>query len=152
MRHWKAWALGLGALGLIGLFFQTGNNAVAQTSGPFDRSAAISGYVEFVDSLWSNETYGDKGYFTIDAPSGYRFDGFQFIGYNNGAAENIAVRPWYSATDSTSLMASGATAMTYYFASADMQVRPFPIKCYKLSVTGVTSLTDVRILGFCRRK
>ena len=104
------------------------------------------GYVTVVCSTWVNSTNNSDGYITVDAPTGYYINEFNIQEAVPNAAQTVNVLPWYSATDSTSITSAAWTQALVSGGSADHW---FPVRCYKLSFTGVDDTDDLRVYAYC---
>jgi hypothetical protein len=108
------------------------------------------GYSSVVCSVWINDSdpLGTAKYSTFDAPTGHYFHLIQIYSQDASAEQSIEVRFWASSTDSTTILAAVDTV--WAAANAYQLEQAFPIKCYKMSVTGIAVTEDWKVIGYSR--
>jgi hypothetical protein len=105
------------------------------------------GYSTVVCSVWNNDSDPDGGYTTLANKTGYWYHLIQVQENAPGAAQAVTLRFWASATDSTSIYDG---ALTVDLVSGGSGLHSFPVRCYKVSLTGVDATDDLSVIGYAR--
>lgn len=103
------------------------------------------GYTTVIGSLLVNPDHLG-GYWVGTPPSGYYINKFNIKEAVCGAAQTVEVRPWYSTTDSTSIVAGTWSQGLVSGGSADHW---FDVRCAKLTLTGVADTDDLHVFMYC---
>lgn len=145
----------LGSLAVVAGLLIASDLSDAQTR-PFTESEVTTiktpphGYSTVVESVWINDSdpLGTACYSTFDAPTGYWFHLIQVYSQGATAAQDVTVRLWASATDSTTIMAS----VDSVFAAADAAEleQEYPVRCYKASFNHIADTEDWKVIGYCK--
>lgn len=119
------------------------------------------GYSVTVCSSWVNNTnIGGgltgtvaEGYRTITPPTGNYFEKIQFYAVKAGAAQFCSLNVWSSTTDSSmvSTKTTGTDAMPLNWGSGESGlIAEINARCVKASLSCITSLDDVYVIGYAR--
>lgn len=142
----------IGALAALVTWMIAGTPMMVSADRTFDTTVdklkdPAQGYSTVVCSVWDNSSYPDGEYTDLANVSGYWYHLIQVKADACNAAQAVAIRFWASSTDSTSIY-DGTIEVD--LASGEGGVRSFPVRCYKVTLTGVAATDDVTMIGYAR--
>jgi len=107
------------------------------------------GYSTVVCSVWNNDSdpLGTACYSTFDAPAGYWFHMIVIEENVCNDAQAVTIRFWASSTDSTSIY-DGTIEVDLLSGGTDQYI--YPVRCYKVSVIGISATEDLTMIGYAR--
>lgn len=155
MKRLFRFVLPLAALAVIGwaLFGPAVKDTVAEridyvsVDGLNDAPRGYSDAIVCSSFVNNTNAHGAAEYQDVSAPTGKYFDYILAGGGIPGAAQVFTIRFWLTSTDSTSIYDG---AITVNLPSTTPDWVAFPVRCVKMSLTGVTATDDFYIIGFCK--